>query len=117
MSKHRDEQHYFNDILESITAIDVYLENMSYEEFINDRKTYSATIRELEIIGEAVSKISDKIKAKYQDVLWQPIKDFRNKIVHEYFGIDYRMVWDIIKNELPILYSQISNILKDITID
>jgi uncharacterized protein with HEPN domain len=114
MSKHRDEKHYLSDILESIEAIEIYLENISYEEFINDRKTCSATIRELEVIGEAVSKISDEIKAKYQDVLWQPIKDFRNKIVHEYFGIDYKMVWDIVKNELPILNSQISNIINDI---
>ena len=114
MSKHRDEKHYLSDILESIEAIEIYLENISYEEFINDRKTYSATIRELEVIGEAVSKISDEIKAKYQDVLWQPIKNFRNKIVHEYFGIDYKMVWDIVKNELPILNSQISNIINDI---
>lgn len=63
------------------------------------------TLRELEIIGEAVGKISSGVKSKYSDVLWQPIKDFRNKIVHEYFGIDYRMVWDIVKNELPILNS------------
>jgi len=49
MSKHRDEKHYLNDILESITAIEIYLENMNYEEFIRDRKTCSATIRELEI--------------------------------------------------------------------
>jgi len=114
MSKHRDEKHYLNDILESITAIEIYLENMNYEEFIRDRKTCSATIRELEIIGEVVGNISSEIKSKYSDVLWQPIKDFRNKIVHEYFGIDYRMVWDIVKNELPILNSQISDIIKDI---
>jgi uncharacterized protein with HEPN domain len=115
MSEHRDEKHYLNDILESIAAIEIYLENMNYKEFIHDRKTCSATIRELEIIGEAVGKISSEIKSKYSDVLWQPIKDFRNKIVHEYFGIDYRMVWDIVKNELPILNSQMSDIIKGLT--
>ncbi len=82
--------------------------------FVNDRKTFSATIRELEIIGEAISKISDELKTKYPDVLWQHIKAFRNKIVHEYFGIDYRIVWDIIKNELPTLYSQMIDIIDEI---
>jgi uncharacterized protein with HEPN domain len=62
---------------------------MSYNDFIIDRKTYSATIRELEIIGEAVNNLSDELKEQYSDVLWQQIKSFRNKLVHEYFGIDH----------------------------
>ena len=115
MSKHRDERLYLNDISDSTEAILTFISDMSYEEFVNDRKTYSATIRELEIIGEAVGKISNKTKAAYPDVLWQHIKAFRNKIAHEYFGVDFRIVWDIVRNELPILYSQISTILKDMT--
>ena len=115
MSNQRDERLYLDDILESIQAVEMYIENMGYEEFINDRKTYSATIRELEIIGEAVSNISERIKVRHQDVLWQPIKSFRNKIVHEYFGIDNRIVWDVVKNELPILKTQIPVISEEIS--
>ncbi len=86
----------------------------TYEDFINDRKTYSATIRELEIIGEAVSKLSDELKEQYPNVLWQQIKSFRNKLVHEYFGIDSVIVWDVVKNELPMLKSQIVDILRNL---
>lgn len=107
MSEFRNDDLYLNDISESVRAIEIYLENMDYEKFISDRKTYSATVRELEIIGEAVSKLSDELKEQYPDVLWQQIKPFRNKLVHEYFGIDCKIVWDVVKNELPILNSQI----------
>jgi len=91
-----------------------YLCHSTYEDFINDRKTYSATIRELEIIGEAVSKLSDELKEQYPNVLWQQIKSFRNKLVHEYFGIDSVIVWDVVKNELPMLKSQIVDILRNL---
>ncbi|QTA79233.1 DUF86 [Desulfonema limicola] len=111
MSEYRDDHLYINDICESVRAIESYIEDMGYEDFISDRKTYSATIRELEIIGEAVRNLSDELKNQYPDVVWQQIKSFRNKIVHEYFGIDYTIVWDVIKNELPILKSQILTII------
>jgi len=111
MSEFRDDHLYLNDISESVNAIETYIENMDYDNFINDRKTYSATIRELEIIGEAVSKLSDELKDQYPNVLWQQIKSFRNKLIHEYFGVDYTIVWDVVKNELPVFKYQIINIL------
>lgn len=114
MSEFRDDLLYLNDISESIKAIEIYIEGMSYDHFVNDRKTYSATIRELEIIGEAVSKLSDDLKKRYPDILWQYIKSFRNKLIHEYFGIDYTIVWDVVKNEIPILKKQIMNILDNL---
>jgi uncharacterized protein with HEPN domain len=113
MSENRDQELYLSDIVESVGAIKSFVEDMSFEDFVNDRKTFSATIRELEIIGEAVNKISEDLKQKYPDVLWNQIKAFRNKIVHEYFGIDYRIVWDVIKNELPILQKQMEGIMKE----
>ena len=78
---------------------------------MNDRKTYSATIRELEIIGEAVGKLSDDLKRRYPDVPWNEIKSFRNKITHEYFGVDSRILWDVVKNELPILETNVLRII------
>jgi uncharacterized protein with HEPN domain len=87
---------------------------MTQEDFKKDRKTFSATIRELEIIGEAVNNISDELKQKYLHVLWQEFRSFRNKIVHEYFGVDIRIVWDVITNELPILKKQIARIQIDL---
>jgi uncharacterized protein with HEPN domain len=114
MSSHRNERLFIDDINDSIQAIESFVEGLTQEDFKKDRKTFSATIRELEIIGEAVNNISDELKQKYLHVLWQEIKSFRNKIVHEYFGVDFRIVWDVITNELPILKRQIAQIQIDL---
>ncbi len=102
---------YLEDIVSSIDAIDTYIKEITFIEFVNDRKTQSATIRELEIIGEAVSKLSDNIKDKTPEVHWRDIKDLRNLLIHEYFGVDLEIIWDIIKNDIPILRNVI-NILQ-----
>ncbi len=87
---------------------------MAYDEFVKDRKTYSAAIRELEIIGEAIANLSDDLKEQYPEVLWKQIKSFRNRLIHEYFGKDCIIVWDVVKNELPDLKIQIISILKNL---
>jgi len=110
MSDKRNELLYVDDILDSILAIESFVSGLSYEDFLHDRKTFSASIRELEVIGEAVSNISEETKRGYPEVLWQEIKSFRNKIVHEYFGIDARIVWDVVTNELPVLKHQVAKI-------
>jgi uncharacterized protein with HEPN domain len=114
MYSQRNERLFIDDINDSIRAIESCVEGLSQEDFKKDRKTFSATIRELEIIGEAVNNISDELKQKYLHVLWQEIRSFRNKIVHEYFGVDIRIVWDVITNELPILKRQIERIQIDL---
>lgn len=60
-------------------------------------------IREFEIIGEAVGKLPDEIKQKRADVEWQDIKDFRNLLTHEYFGVDLEIIWQVIQDDLPLL--------------
>jgi len=99
MSK-RDTRLYIQDILESIDAINSYLHNISYESFLNDRKTYSATIREFIIIGEAISKIITILEDQHPEYPWRLLKDFRNFIVHEYFGVNPRIVYDAATLEL-----------------
>ena len=111
----RDQKLYLTDIVESINAIQSFVVNCDFTRFCNDRKTFSATIRELEIIDEAISNVSDEIKAQHPDVLWREIRSFRNMITHEYFGIDSRIVWDIIQNELELLLNQINKILASLT--
>ena len=102
---------YLHDVLESIEAIELYTGRSSFDEFREDRKTYSATIREFQIIGEAIGKISEATKQRYGTVLWQDIKDFRNKLVHEYFGVDLEIVWNTIQHDLPELKTQIRTII------
>jgi len=85
---------------------------LPFEEFCNDRKTYSAVIRDFEIIGEAVGKLTDELRREYPDVEWQDIKDFRNLLIHEYFGVDLEIVWKIIQDDLPVLMDAVRGILR-----
>ena len=94
---------YVGDIIESICAIEDFTRQIDYDYFISDRKTYSATLREFIVIGEAMGKIPDTVKLQRPAVAWRLIKDFRNFIVHEYFGVDPEIVWDAVKKELPTL--------------
>ena len=99
MSK-RETKLYLADALEAIDAVENYIDNLSFDTFREDRKTYSATIREYIVIGEAIAHMIEELEEKIPDFPWRIIKDFRNVIVHEYFGVDAEMVWDISNNEL-----------------
>ncbi|WP_299285824.1 DUF86 domain-containing protein [uncultured Mucilaginibacter sp.] len=102
------------DILESAESIVDYTSSYTYQEFLNDKKTIDAVIRNFEIIGEASNKLSQSIKNSLPNIEWEKIRGFRNKLVHEYFGIDYQIIW-YTKNELlPSLIIAIKNILKTI---
>jgi len=104
----RDIRLYIDDIKESIGAIEEFTSEINFEGFTSDRKTYSATLREFIVIGEAISHIPENLKERFPQVEWRQIKDFRNFIVHEYFGIDAKIVWDAVKQELPLLKIEIS---------
>ena len=105
---------YLADIMESGNAIVEYTRGMSFEEFRADRKTCSAVIREFEVIGEAVGKLPDTLKDRHRDVEWQDIRDFRNLLVHEYFGVDLGIVWKVVREDLPGLLSGLTQIMKDV---
>jgi uncharacterized protein with HEPN domain len=94
---------YVEDALEAIEAVESYIDRLSFEDFREDRKTYSATIREYIVIGEAIAHTMEELEEKRPNFPWRIIKDFRNVIVHEYFGVDAEMVWDISTNELTAL--------------
>lgn len=105
---------YLKDILESIIAIEKFVEGMDFERFKNDDKTSSAVIRKFEIIGEASKHISEEIRQKYPDIPWKEMAAFRDKMIHFYFGIKTELVWNTIKMELPILKAKLEKVLRDI---
>jgi len=114
MSK-RNLRLYIEDILESIEAIESYMADVNnFDDFANDRKTYSATIREYIIIGEAILPLLESLENKFPNYEWRMIKDFRNFIVHEYFGIDLQIIWDITNLELNELKTKIKSLEKDL---
>lgn len=106
----RDRQLYITDILDSAKAIKQFIEGMRFEDFVDDRKTYSATIREYIVIGEAVSALIDILEETAPSYPWRMVKDFRNFIVHEYFGVDARVVWDLTIQELDELVGHIQDL-------
>jgi uncharacterized protein with HEPN domain len=95
-------------ILDAIVEIESYLSEADYELFLNNSMMKFACIKQLEIIGEASAHISDEIKMQFSEIEWSQIKGMRNIFVHEYFGIDTKLVWDIIKLDLPDLKSKVT---------
>ena len=102
---------YLDDILVSINRISEYIEGLTFDEFKKDYKTVDAVIRNFEIIGEASKNMPSLIKEQYNTVPWAEMYLLRNKISHEYFGIDYEIIWDIATNYLPENKDQIEDIL------
>src|SRR3989304_4840138 len=103
---------YLEDILTSANKIQNYVGNASFEELIKDELKIDAIVRNFEIIGEAASNMPAEISDKYPFVEWRKISDFRNVLAHEYFGINYKIMWDIIKNKLPKLRLDIKTIIE-----
>lgn len=92
--KDRDLRDYLNDILEMIGDILSFTKDMSSEDLHSDKTTLYAVIRCLEVIGEAVKRIPQSIKENYVEIPWQEIAGMRDKLIHEYFGVDIEMIWD-----------------------
>ncbi len=112
--KKKDFGDYFHDILESIDETEEFIRGMSFEDFLGDRKTTNAVIRSLEVIGEAAKNIPDSIKDKFLDVPWWKMAGMRNKLIHEYFGVDLEIVWQAIKEDLPFVKPLIEKVLKEL---
>jgi len=98
-------------ILDAVNEVEMYLENVSYEQFLANSEKRFATIKQIEIIGEACNALSDELKTQYPAVPWKPIVGFRNISIHEYFGVNLQLVWEIAKNDLPELKEKMYNIL------
>jgi uncharacterized protein with HEPN domain len=109
----RDEGLYIEDIKAACERVSRFTRGMSISGFIQDDLTYHATLRNLEIIGEAAKNISEELKSKYPQVKWRKIAGFRDIVAHEYFGVSDEIVWDVIQNEIPLLTRQIQEISKD----
>jgi uncharacterized protein with HEPN domain len=108
----RDYRVYLDDILESIKAIEEFAGGLSFAEFSNDRRTFDAVVRNLEIIGEAIKKTPESIRSKNPGVPWKKIGSLRDILAHEYFRIDKEIIWDVLKNKLPELKREASRILE-----
>ncbi|OFY24363.1 MAG: hypothetical protein A2W98_00100 [Bacteroidetes bacterium GWF2_33_38] len=104
---------YLEDILSSIDRIQEYISGLDFQQFKKDYKTVDAVIRNFEIIGEASKNLPQNIKEKYPNVPWIEMYLLRNKISHEYFGVDYEIIWDVAYNYLSENRTQIKEIIEN----
>ena len=115
MSRKRSNILLLNDIQDSIFAIEEYVDGFSEDMFYNDRKTKDAVVRNFEIIGEASRRTTEELQNQFASINWREIGDLRNKMIHEYFGVDYVVVWEIIQIDLPDLKQKIKTALDTIS--
>lgn len=106
----RDTQLLIEDILEAANRILTYTSGLTFEDFTADQKTVDAVARNFEIIGEASSRLPEEFKIKHSDINWIRITGLRNRIIHEYFGVDYALVWRIKLDYIPQLISTLEKI-------
>lgn len=95
-------------ILDAISEIEEYTKDVGFEDFASNSMMFNATLRQLEIIGEASNRLSQELLQANTDIPWARIIGLRNLVIHEYFGIDDKAIWSIIKNNLPDLKEKIS---------
>lgn len=100
------------DMLVAIDKIQRYTAGMSLEDFEQDEKTVDAVVHNFAVIGEAANKIDEALKNRHSEVEWHRIIGLRNRIVHEYFGVDTSIIWTIIQKSLPDFKVQIESLLK-----
>lgn len=103
---------YLDDMILSMSRISVHSEGYSFDDFRNDQKTVDAVIRNFEIIGEAAKNLPTSLKEKYPDIPWKEMYIPRNKISHEYFGVDHEIIWHIATQYLPPNLLQIQEVLR-----
>ncbi|MDW3210015.1 MAG: DUF86 domain-containing protein [Reichenbachiella sp.] len=112
MSK-RDHRLLLLDIKEASNKIIKYTTDLNLTTFQSDDKTIDAVVRNFEIIGEAANHLGAEFKSEHNHIPWRKLIGFRNRIVHEYFGVDIEIVWSIIENDIEVLQFQIEEILRD----
>jgi uncharacterized protein with HEPN domain len=99
------------DILDAISEVESFTKGLSYEVFKDDKKTVNAVVRSIEVIGEAAKRIPKATRDKHRDVPWKKLAGMRDKLIHEYFGIDLEILWKAANREIPPLKKPIQSVL------
>jgi uncharacterized protein with HEPN domain len=104
---------YLRDIQESVEKALSFVEGMDGDDFLQDEKTVYAVIRALEIVGEAAKKIPDEIRGKYPNIPWREMAGMRDKLIHDYFGVNLKLIWKTVQEDLPPLGPKLSQVIRD----
>ena len=102
---------YLRHILEEAEYLEAQSQNLYIEDFLDDDTLRRAFVRSLEIIGEATKKLPDQVKQEYADVDWRAVAGMRDKLIHDYFGVDYEIVWDVVVTRIPVLKETVERMI------
>lgn len=110
----RDQRLYLDDIIQSIQAIEDYIQGVTQEQFNTSQLLQDAVVRRLEIIGEAAGHLPKELTDRYPEIPWRRISGMRNRITHEYFGIVFERVWEVTEKDLPVLKANILKMMQEL---
>ncbi|HKH48644.1 MAG TPA: DUF86 domain-containing protein [Thermoanaerobaculia bacterium] len=108
----RSDRDLLSDILEALRRARSYTADQSYDQFLADTKTQDAVIRTLEILGEATKKLSPSLRESHPEIPWKSMAGLRDKLIHDYFGVNVDIVWQIVQDQLPALAEQVEAALE-----
>ena len=106
----KNDKMYLGHIRDAIEKVEAYVDGYTFEQFLNDNKTYDAVIRELGIIGEAANRVSEAFQNEHAEIPWSDISGMRNRLIHDYLGIKPEIVWNTCLKDLP----HVKSILDDL---
>ncbi len=113
----RDPLLYLDDVLEAIQRIEEYSRHPDYSSFKNDKQAVDAIIRNFEVMGEAAKKMPVALRNKHPDIPWIEMAGMRDKLIHEYFGVNTQILWKTVKDDLPKLKSQVVTLSQELQQD
>ncbi len=110
----KDDRVYLLPARDAVRQLELYAQE-GQENFLSDRKTQEAAIRNFEVLGEAVKNLSSEVKARHPEVSWKQIAGMRDKLIHEYFGVNLPLIWDVLEQQIPSLHTSINAILSELS--
>jgi uncharacterized protein with HEPN domain len=105
---------YIKDILQNMRDAEQFIQGMTYEQFVADKKTMNAVLRSIEVIGEAAKRVPDDVRAQYPQIPWKEMAGMRDKVIHLYFSVDNETVWLVVKERIPSLQPLLEQIVRNL---